>query len=128
MIHECLPPSSILLARCATTRRCDGATASTSISDLLGGFSFAFHLGHFLDSYPCDAVTFHLLDRIAAAFELEGIAQHRDALQAGEDEPRERFESRIAGQGYAVLSLQVSYIHGTFQHQHRFVLESGLAW
>ena len=49
------------------------------------------------DLHSGDAVAFQLFDRVAAAFVFEGlVAQVRDALQAGEDESGQGFETGVA--------------------------------
>ena len=73
-----------------------------------GGFGFAFHSCCLFDSYSCDAVTFQLFYRVAAAFVFETVAQVWDALQSRQDESGEGFEAGVARERQGVFGFQVA--------------------
>ena len=72
-------------------------------------------------------MTFHLFDGVAVAFVFERFAEVRDALQAGEHETGQGFETGVAGQEEAVLGLEVENIFRAFEQQDGLVGKSGLA-
>ena len=84
---------------------------------MLGWLCFAFYVFYLFDLNLCDAVTFHLFHRVAVAFVFEGLAEVWDALQAGEDESGEGFESGVAWQGQAMLGFEVADVYRAFEDE-----------
>src|ERR1700685_356562 len=69
--------------------------AMALISALACGFGLAFYFRSPLNSYAGDAVAFQFVHGETAAFVFEGVAKHRDTLQAGEDESSQGLESGV---------------------------------
>src|SRR5260370_6558974 len=93
------------------------STTSGLVSRLLRALRFTFDILYFFYFYFRDAVAFHLFDRVAVAFVVERFAEVGDALQAGENESRESFETGIAGEKQGVLGLQGAGTHRAFHDQ-----------
>src|ERR1700691_953642 len=88
-----------------------------SISRVLRAFGFVFGAFYLFDLYFCDAVTFHLFYRVAVTFVFEGFAQIWDALQAGQHESGQGFESGVAGQEQAVLGFEVADVDCSLEYK-----------
>ncbi len=84
---------------------------------MLCGFGFVLYVFQLFDLHFCDAVTFHFFDGVAMAFVFERLAEVRDALQAGQDESGQGFESGVAGQEQAVLGFEVADVDCAFEDQ-----------
>src|SRR6478609_10359519 len=71
-------------------------------------------------------MAFDFFYRIAASFVFEAVAGVWNSLQAGQDEPGERFKSGVAGEDEAIFCFEISNIHRAIEHHHRLIFESGL--
>src|SRR6266852_2713610 len=67
------------------------------VSCMLGAFRLVLDILYFFNLYFRDAVAVHIFHSVAVAFVFERFAEVRDALQAGQHESGEGFESGVAG-------------------------------
>ena len=93
------------------------------VSSLLYGFG-----GGVLDAHSGDAMSFHDFNCKAMSFVIEKVADARNTLEAGHDEPADRFETAISRQDEVVLTFEVQKIIGTFENKRRFGAQGRLLW